>query len=143
MALNPLNGNQRNRTIDDSGVRLDGDMWDFPPITGTGVTIAQAAALAAPLQMWLSQLPYQLDAQGKIDYRSNTLALSHEPILRYGPGHPLEGELIRALYSDGAYVQKFGGAPMPFIDFDSFPPYTLEMLLRLMNQMVENIASAT
>lgn len=143
MALNPLNGNVRNRTIDDSGVRLDGNMWDLPPITGTGVSNVQAAALAQPLLYWLQQLPYQLDEHGKIDYRSNTIALSHAPALTYGPGHPLVGQPIEALYSDGAYVQRYGGAPMPFIDFDSIPPYTLEMLLVLLNGIVQNIASAT
>ena len=143
MALNPLNGQLRNRTIDDSGVRLDGDMWDIPPITGTGVTPEQAAELAAPLQLWLAQLPHKLDAHGKLEYASNTLALSHMPQLRYGPGHPLEGELIWARYSDGAYVQRFGGAPMPFIDFDSIHPHTLEMLLRLLTSITATIASAT
>ena len=143
MALNPLNGNVRNRTIDDSGVRLDGNMWDLPPITGTGVTTVQAAALAQPLLYWLQQLPYQLDDQGKIDYRSNTLALSHAPELTYAAPHPLVGQPIKALYNDGAYVQRYGGAPMPFIDFENIHPHTLEMLLLLMTGIVQNIASAT
>lgn len=140
--MNDLTGNVRNRTIDDSGVRLNGDMWDIPPITGTGVTPAQAAALAGPLALWLQQLPYQLDEHGRIDYRSNTLALSHKAQLTYGPPHPLAGQTIEALYSDGSYIQRFGGAPMPFIDFDQFPPHTLEMMLRLLNTIVQTMAAA-
>ena len=142
MAL-PPQGAPRNRTIDDSGVRLDGDLWDIPPITGTGVTPEQAAELVAPLLMWLDQIPYRLDAHGKIDYQSNTLALSHAAQLTYGPGHPLEGQTIEALYSDGAYIIRFGGAPMPFIDFDTIPPYALEQLLRVMRGLAETIANAT
>lgn len=143
MALNPLTGAPRNRTIDDSGVRLDGDLWDIPPIIGTGVTPTQAAELAGPLVAWINQLPYRLDAHGKLDYQSNTIALSHAAQLTYGPGHPLAGQTIEALYSDGAYIIRYGGAPMPYIDFDNMPPYTLEMLLRVMTQLATTIASAT
>lgn len=143
MPMDELTGNVRNRTIDDSGVRLSGDLWDIPPITGTGVTPAQAAELAGPLTLWLQQLPYQLDEHGRIDYRSNTIALSHAAALVYGPGHPLEGQPAEAMYSDGAYVQRFGGAPMPFIDFDQWPPHTLEMMLRLLKTIQETLVNAT
>lgn len=142
MALPPQT-TPRNRTIDDSGVRLDGDLWDIPPITGTGVTPEQAAELVAPLMMFLDQIPYRLDAHGKIDYQSNTLALSHAAQLTYGPPHPLAGQTIEALYSDGAYIQKFGGAPMPYIDFDTISPYALEQLLRVFLKIANTIAEAT
>jgi hypothetical protein len=143
MALNDLTGDVRNRTIDDAGVRLDGKLWDIPPITGTGVSPTQAAAIAGPLALWIAQLPYQLDERGRLDYRSNTISLSHKAELTYGPGHPLAGQTIEALYSDGSYINRFGGAPMPYIDFDNMPPYTLELLLGLLTDIRNAMLNAT
>lgn len=134
---------ERNRTIDDSGIRLDGNLLDFPQITGTSVTPEQAAALAGPLQALLDMIPYQLDERGTLDYRSNTIALNHTPVLRYGEGHPLEGELITALWSDGAYATRFGNAPMPFIDMDMIPPHTLTQFLRVLTDIRNVIVNAT
>lgn len=133
----------RNRTTSDSGVRLGGDLFNFPPITGTGVNPAVAAELAGPLLSFLASLPYYLDEQGKLAYKSNTLALSHEPELIYGPDHPLAGQKIWALYSDGAYMTRFGNAPMPFIDMDQIPPHTLEILLKILQEAANTIANAT
>ena len=133
----------QNRTITDSGVQLSGNLFSFPPIVGTGVTPAQAAAMAAPLLAFLASLPYYLDEHGVIAYRTNTLALSHEPELTYGPGHPLAGQPIVAGYSDGDYITRFGGAPMPFIDMDTIPPYALQQWLNYLYGIRDAILNAT
>ena len=134
---------QRNRTIDDSGVRLDGSLFDFAPITGTGVTTAQAIAVAGPLTEFLESLPYYLDERGTLAYRSGSLALHHTPELRYGPDHPQAGELIFASGENAAYVTKHGGAPMPFIDMDTIPPYALEKLLGALYEIRNAVLNAT
>ena len=124
-----------NRTINDSGVRLGGDLLGLPPVVGTGVTPAQAADMAGPLLAFMAMIPYQLDEFGTLAYKSNTRALTHAPELTYGPAHPLAGQPIVALYADGAYITRFGGAPMPFIDWDMFPPHTLEKLLAALQEV--------
>ena len=133
----------QNRTISDSGVQLGGTMFQPVPVTGTGVTTTQAAALAAPIMQFLASLPFTLDERGVLAYRTNTLALSHEPALTYGPGHPLEGQLIFAGYSDGDYITRFGGAPMPFIDMDNIPPHTLQMWLNFLYGIRNAVLNAT
>lgn len=133
----------QNRTISDSGVRLDGNLLDLPPIVGTGVTPAQAADMAGPLLALLAMIPYELDEQGRIAYKSNTRALTHPPELTYGPEHPLAGQPIEALYSDGAYITRWGGAPMPFIDWDMIPPIALENFLRALQEVVDAQVNAT
>ena len=115
----------RNRSIDDSGVRLDGSLFDFTPITGTGVTTAQA------------------DERGTLAYRSGSLALTHTPELRYGPGHPQAGELIFASGEHAAYVTKHGGAPMPFIDLDTVSPHALTQLLTILTEAQAAMLNAT
>jgi hypothetical protein len=131
-----------NRTIHDSGVRLDGNLLDIATPAGTGVTPAQAAALAAPLLDFLNMIPYSLDEHGRIAYRTNTLALTHQPILVYAPNHPLAGQPILAQYNDGDYITRHGGAPMPFIDFDTIPPYALEKLLGALYEIRNAILNA-
>ena len=133
---------QRNRTIDDSGVRLNGNLFDFTPVTGTGVTPTQAIAVTGPLTEFLDSLPYYLDEHGTLAYRVPSSALNHEPELRYGPDHPLAGQLIFAS-SDGAYVTKHGGAPMPFIDMDTMSPYAVQQLLVLLNAAQNAMLNAT
>ena len=118
-----------NRTIHDTGVRLDGNLLDIATPSGTGVTPAQALALASPLTDFLNMIPYSLDEHGRIAYRTNTLAMTHTPVLTYAPGHPLAGQPILAGYNDGDYITRHGGAPMPFIDMDTIPPHALEKLL--------------
>jgi len=132
-----------NRTITDSGVRLDGNLLDLAAPSGTGVTPAQAAALAGPLLDFLTMIPYELDEQGRIAYRTNTLALNHTPVLTYAPGHPLAGQPIVAGFSDGDYITRFGGAPMPFIDFDTISPFALEKLLGALYEIRDAIVNAT
>jgi hypothetical protein len=132
-----------NRTLSDSGVRMSGDILNLAPITGTGVSSPQAAALAAPLIAWMQSLPYALDEHGKIGYKLPTIALNHAPILEYGAGHPNEGQPIVAEWNDGAYATLHGGAPMPFSDLDMIPPYALEVLLKVLTEISVNIASAT
>lgn len=134
---------QRNRTIDDSGVRLDGSLFDFTPITGTGLTSAQAIALAGPLTEFLNSLPYYLDERGTLAYRSGPIAMHHTPELRYGPDHPQAGELIFASGEHAAYVTKHGGAPMPFIDLDTVSPHALTQLLTILNEMQAAMLNAT
>lgn len=134
---------QRNRSIDDSGVRLDGSLFDFTPITGTGLTSAQAIALAGPLTEFLNSLPYYLDERGTLAYRSGPIALHHTPELRYGPDHPQAGELIFASGEHAAYVTKHGGAPMPFIDLDTVSPHALTQLLTILNEMQTAMLNAT
>lgn len=134
---------QRNRTIDDSGVRLDGSLFDFTPITGTGLTSAQAIALAGPLTEFLNSLPYYLDERGTLAYRSGPIALHHTPELRYGPDHPQAGELIFASGEHAAYVTKHGGAPMPFIDLDTVSPHALTQLLTILNEVQAAMLNAT
>lgn len=126
----------RNRTIDNTGVRMDGSLLDLDPITGSGVTVEQAAAVAAPLAGFLASLPYYLDDQGKLAYKSATIAINHEPVLTYGPNHPLAGQVAAALYTDGAYATMRGGAPMPFFDMDMISPYALEQLLKVLNEIL-------
>ena len=133
----------QNRTISDSGVRLGGDLHNFPVITGSGVSPAQALALAAPLIQFLNSIPYTLDEHGSIAYRTNTLALSHQPELTYGPTHPKAGQPIFAGYSDGDYITRFGGAPMPFIDMDHIPPAALQMFLIYLAGIRDTILNAT
>lgn len=133
----------RNRTINDSGVRLDGNLLALAAPTGTGVTPAQAADAAQPLLDFLAMIPYDLDEFGKIAYRTNTLTLDHAPELTYAPGHPLAGQPILADYSGGDYITRFGGAPMPFIDFDTIPPYALEKLLGALHEVRDAILNAT
>ena len=133
----------RNRSIDDSGVRLDGSLFDFTPITGTGVTAAQAIAIAGPLTEFLNSLPYYLDERGTLAYRSGSIALHHTPELRYGPDHPQAGELIFASGEHAAYVTKHGGAPMPFIDLDTVSPHALTQLLTILNEVQMAMLNAT
>ena len=133
----------QNRTISDSGVQLSGDLLNLPAVTGTGVTPAQAADVAGPLLAFLAMIPYELDQYGRVAYKSNTRALTHAPELTYGPEHPLAGQTIDALYSDGAYITRFGGAPMPFIDWDFIPPITMEKLLQALTEIAQAQASAT
>jgi hypothetical protein len=133
----------RNRTLEDSGVRLDGLPIEFVSATGTGITPTQAAAAAAPVLQFLSMFPYVLDEQGHIDYRTNTLALNHTPQLRYGPTHPKAGQLIEAGWNDGAYITRTNGAPMPFIDMDMWPPHTLEKVLAILTALAAAVASTT
>jgi len=133
----------RNRTIDDSGIRLGGNLLELAPITGTGVAPEDALAISGPLAAFLNSLPYYLDEQGHLAYKSNTTTLTHTPILRYGPTHPLAGELITALFNDGAYAVQYGGAPMPFIDLDMIGPVALRMLLKILTEIAEVQASAT
>jgi hypothetical protein len=133
----------QNRTINDSGVQLENLPHDLAPITGTGVTPAQAAALAAPLTAFIASLPYELDERGILAYRTNTLALSHPAYLTYGPGHPLAGQPINAGWNDGDYITKHGGAPMPFIDMDRMPVDVLNKLLKTLQNMAVTVASAT
>ena len=132
-----------NRTINDSGVQLENLPHDLPPIVSTGVSLAQAAALAAPITAFLASLPYELDERGVLAYRTNTLALSHPAYLRYGPGHPLAGQPINAGWNDGDYITQHGGAPMPFIDMDRIPADMLNKLLKILQNMAVTIASAT
>lgn len=132
-----------NRTINDSGVRLAGDLFSFPAITGSGVSPAQALALATPVIQLLNIIPYTLDEHGVIGYRTNTLALSHQPELTYGPGHPQAGQAIFAGYSDGDYHTRFGGVPMPFIDMDTIPPHALQQFLNLIQGVRDAILNAT
>lgn len=127
----------RNRTIDSTGVQLSGELLNLDPITGTGVDATQAAAIAAPLKGWLDSLPYYLDEQGKIAYKSASIAINHPPVLTYAEGHPLAGQVAKALYDDGAYITMRGGAPMPFIDMDMISPYALEQLLKVLNEILE------
>lgn len=134
---------ERNRTIGDSGIRLGGNLLDLPPITGTGVSSEDAVAIAGPLVAFIQSLPYYLDEQGQLSYKSNTIALNHTPELEYGPGHPLAGEPITALYNDGAYAMQYGGAPMPFIDMDLISPVALKQLLTILNEIATVQASAT
>lgn len=134
---------KRNRTIDNTGVLMSGNLVDIDAVTGTGVTPVQAAAVAQPLKDWLDSLPYYLDDQGVLAYKSATTSLSHTPALRYAPPHPLAGQLIEALYTDGAYATMRGGAPMPFIDFDMIGPHALQQFLLVMNQILTTQASAT
>lgn len=133
----------KNRTISDSGVQLGGNLFAQIPVTGTGVTPAQATALAAPLLQFLNSLPATLDERGVLAYRTNTLALSHVPQLTYGPNHPNAGQLIFAGYSDGDYITRFGGAPMPFIDMDTIPPHALQMWLGFLHGVRDAILNAT
>lgn len=132
-----------NRTTTDSGVRLDGDLLDLVAPTGTGVTSAQALALAGPLDTFLALIPYELDEYGKIGYRTATNALTHTPAMVYADGHPLAGQPAVADRSGGDYHTRFGGAPMPFIDFDMIPPFALEKMLGALNEIRAAIVSAT
>lgn len=134
---------KRNRTIDNSGVMLDGNLMDLDPITGTGVTEEQAAEIAGPLKVFLDSLPYYLDDQKKLAYRSASIAINHTPVLTYKAPHPKAGEVAAALYTDGAYATMRGGAPMPAIDMDMIGPYALEQLLIILNQILETQISAT
>ncbi len=133
----------QNRTISDSGVQLGSTMFAQAPIAGTGVTPAQALAMAAPVMQFLASLPFYLDERGVLGYRTNTLALSHEPELVYGPGHPNAGQPILAGFSDGDYITRFGGAPMPFIDMDTIPPHALQMWLNYLYGIRDTILNAT
>jgi len=134
---------ERNRTIGDSGIRLGGNLLEMPPIVGTGVSAPNAIAVAAPLVAFIASLPYYLDTEGQLAYKSNTTTLTHLPILRYGANHPLAGELIEALFNDGAYALQYGGAPMPFIDMDMIGPVALKSLLKVLTEIAEIQASAT
>lgn len=134
---------ERNRTIADSGIRLGGNLLEIPPITGTGITAATAITLASPLVNFIGSLPYYLDAENQLAYKSNTTTLAHTPILRYGPTHPRAGQLIRAQFNDGAYALQYGGAPMPFIDMDMIGPVALKSLLKVLTEIAETQASAT
>lgn len=132
-----------NRTITDSGVRLDGNLLALQAPAGTGVTPLQAVEMAQPLLDFLAMIPYELDEHGRIAYRTNTLAITHTPVLTYADGHPLAGQPIVAKFSDGDYITRFGGAPMPFIDFDTIPPYALEKLLGALHEVRDAMLNAT
>lgn len=133
----------QNRTVNDSGVNLGGLPVALAPITGTGVTPAQAASLAAPVLAMLAQFPYELDERGMLAYRTGTIALTHPAWLTYGPDHPLAGQPIQADWNNGDTITRHGGAPMPFIDMDRMPADVLNKLLKMLQQMAVNIASAT
>lgn len=133
----------QNRTTNDTGVRLDGNLLDIQPIAGTGITPAQAVAATSPLLQFLDQIPYVLDAQGEIDYRTNTHALSHEPELTFAPGHPDAGQPILADYTGGAFVTRFGGVPMPFNDFDKIDPFALKIWLQALYDIRDAMLNAT
>jgi hypothetical protein len=133
----------RNRTITDSGVRLSGNLLEIPPIEDLGVTPEDALAIAAPLIAFIDSLPYYLDEQNQLAYKSSTIAINHTPILEYGPGHPDEGDPIMAKFNDGAYATRYGGAPMPFIDMDMIGPVALKQLLIVLNEIAAVQASAT
>jgi len=132
----------RNRTIDDHGVVLNSTLFPFTAIVGTGVTPAQAAALAAPIAEFLGALPYYLDEHDRIAYRTNSLALTHAPELVYAAGHPLAGQPIVADLNGGDYQTKHGGAPMPFIDMDTIDPHALKNLLVILRDMQVAILNA-
>ena len=108
---------------------------------GPGVT--QAAEVAGPLKVFLDSLPYYLDDQKKLAYRSASIAINHTPVLTYKAPHPKAGEVAAALYTDGAYATMRGGAPMPAIDMDMIGPYALEQLLIILNQILATQVSAT
>lgn len=132
-----------NRTIYDTGVRLSGKLLDLPAPVGTGVTPVQAAEVAQPLIDFLNMIPYTLDENGVIDYRTSTNALTHMPVLTYAPGHPKAGQLIEADHFGGAYITRYGGAPMPFIDMDMIPPYALQKVLVALHEVLAAQLSAT
>lgn len=132
-----------NRTITDSGVQLDGNLFSPGIITGTGVTPAQAIALAAPLVAWLESIPYTLDERGVLSYRSGSVALTHAPELLYAPGHPKAGQPIFADYLDGDIITRYSGAPMPFLDFDTIDPHALKNLLNVLRSVRDAILNAT
>lgn len=134
----------RNRTIDNTGVRLDGTLLDLDVPTGLSVTTAQATGVSAPLKTFIDSLPYYLDEQGKLAYKSATIAINHSPVkLKYKAPHPLAGSPIVAQYNDGAYATMRGGAPMPFIDLDMIGPTALEKFLGVLNEIYEAQVSAT
>lgn len=134
---------KQNRTINDSGVRLDGNLLDLAPPAGTGVTPAQAAALAQPILDFLAMIPFDLDEHGKLAYRTATNTMTHTPVLLYAAGHPLAGQPILADFSGGDYITRFGGAPMPFVDFDTIPPYALEKILGAVHEIRNAVLNAT
>lgn len=133
----------RNRTIHDSGIRLDGDLLDVVTPTGTGVTPAQAAAMAQPLLDYLAMIPYELDEAGEIAYRTPTMTLTHAPELTYAPGHPLAGQPILADFNGGDYITRHGGAPMPFIDMDMISPHALKIMLQHLYKLRDAMLNAT
>ena len=133
----------QNRTLTDSGVRLNGNLLDVTPITGTGMSPAQAIAAAQPIVDFLACLPYTLDEFGEIAYRGNSTTLTHTPELTYAVGHPLAGQLINADFSGGDYAIKFGGGPMPFIDMDTIPPFALKKWLQALHDFRDAILNAT
>lgn len=141
MALNDHDG--RNRTAYDSGVKLDGPLFAGSPITGTGVTPVQAAALAAPLAQFLAQIPYDIDANGRLAAKKSSRALQHAAALTFAPGHPKAGQPVMAELLGGDYITKYGGAPMPYLDLDYIPPAALEPLLGILNGMLADIVAAT
>ena len=146
MSLNQYTG--RNRTAFETGVIINGQVFSGTPITGTGVTNAQAMALAAPILALLQQIPYDLDAEGRLAYLPSKRALTHTPELVYGAGavdangNSLEGQPAEDAYLGGDFITKYFGAPMPFIDMDRIHPQTLEQLLIILNGIAQQIASA-
>lgn len=144
MPLNTYPG--RNRTAYDSGVRLDGIMFAGVPITGTGVSPAQAAALAAPLAAFLQQIPYDLDSEGRLAYTASIGTLNHLAELKYAPDHPdpaKQGQPVMADLLGGDYITKYGGAPMPFIDLDRIEPQALESLLIILYGLLGQMTTAS
>ena len=133
----------RNRTIHDSGIRLDGNLLDIVTPTATGVTPPQAGALAQPLLDYLACIPYELDEQGEIAYRTPTMTLTHTPELTYAANHPLAGQPILADFNGGDYITRHGGAPMPFIDMDMIPPHALKVFLQHLYEIRDAILNAT
>lgn len=133
----------QNRTTTDSGVRLDGNLLDLAVPSGLGVNSTQAVGVAGPLIKFLNSLPYTLDEGGEIAYRTNTLALTHASELRFADGHPKAGEPIAAEFSGGDYITRFGGAPMPFIDMDTIPPYALKQMLGALYEVRDAMINAS
>lgn len=132
-----------NRTIGDSGVVLDGSLFNFAPIVGTGVTPAQAAALAQPVQDFLDLLPYTLDEHNQLAYREHTIALHHAPELVYASYHPLAGQPIVADWNGGDRAIRYQGAPMPFIDMDFIDAHSLRNMLIMLYSVRDALLNAT
>jgi hypothetical protein len=131
-----------NRSLTDTGVMLSGQIFAAAPIVGTGVTPAQAVAMAAPILAFLATIPYTLDEHGRIAYRMADTHMNHLPELRFAAPHPRAGELIWASY-EGDYHTMHGGAAMPWVDLDYIPPHALEIMLKVMTTMATTVASAT
>lgn len=145
MSNTPLQG--RNRTSIPGGTNIGGELFPVVPITGTGITPAQAAAAAAPIEALLSIIPYELDHTGRLDYRKAPRAMTHAPELTYAndPRVPpaLRGQTIDQGLYEAAYIAQYGGAPMPYLDLDSIHPTALEHIIGILNSIRTAVATAT